>query len=293
MRLSDQPKDSTPPKSGLRPDSAGFDQRMFARKLEELVKQNVKNFEAGRLKVFDANPALSFDIQEAYLMKVVDTDIGVLRDSFVPAVDEACRDVQRSGANDITSVFISNELVPRVLAIVNDRKAEIRRNLETVFRLAVKPSNWCLPSVLAHLSREMNDFEKDLKVRYDIEIGQLKRQESKLRLSDEGSDNLNQRTQRGEFCQRVIDEIKRIKNQCVGMGRSVAEIQNDHPDFAVWKVRESLSSEDRDTFNHPNRWGPPVGFAKNILAKTSDVSVHTITSRVKAYRKSQQPKKQS
>lgn len=92
---------------------------------------------------------------------------------------------------------------------------------------------------------------------------------------------------RGEFCQRVIEQIKRIKNLNRGTGMSVAEVQNENPEWAVWKVRELLPPEDRDTFNHPNQWGPVVGYAKNILAKTSDVSVHTITSRVKAYRKSQ------
>jgi len=42
--------------------------------------------------------------------------------------------------------------------------------------------------------------------------------------------------QRGKFCQQVIDEIKRIKNLCVEFGGSVPEIQNEHPDFAVWKI---------------------------------------------------------
>jgi hypothetical protein len=89
----------------------------------------------------------------------------------------------------------------------------------------------------------------------------------------------------------VINEIKRIRNLHLGSGMSVAEIQKENPEWAAWKVRDSLSSEDRDTFNHPRQWGAPVGYAKNILAKTSDVGVHTITSRVKAYRKSQRSKK--
>lgn len=99
------------------------------------------------------------------------------------------------------------------------------------------------------------------------------------------------RIERGKFCDQVIDEVRRIRNLCLETGRSVAEIQNEHPDWAVWKVRESLSPEDQDTFNHPRLWGAPVGYAKNILAKSSDVGVHTITSRVKAYRKSQRSKK--
>lgn len=155
-----------------------FDQSLFERKLQELIGQNAQKFAEGRLRLRDANIALSFNINEAYLMKLVDTDIGVLRDSFVPAVEKACCDVQLSGGNAITSVFISEELVPRVRAAVKDRKAEIRSHLEDLFRLVVKPSNWCLPSVLAHLSREMNGLDKDMKDRHDSRILRLERQES-------------------------------------------------------------------------------------------------------------------
>ncbi len=97
--------------------------------------------------------------------------------------------------------------------------------------------------------------------------------------------------ERGRFWEQVIDEIKRIRNLCVGSGWSIAEIQNSHPDFAVWKVRACLGGKDLETFNQPNQWGPPVGFAKKILAKTSAVSEHTITASVKAYRKTHPPKK--
>jgi hypothetical protein len=97
--------------------------------------------------------------------------------------------------------------------------------------------------------------------------------------------------ERGKFCQQVIDEIKRIRNLSVGTGRSVAEIQNDYPDFVVWKIRESLDREDQDTFTHPNRWGPSVGYAQGVLSKIHDVSTHTINSWAKAYRKSLQMKK--
>jgi hypothetical protein len=163
-----------------RADSAAFDQSTFEHRLEELVRQNVTNFEAARLRVFDANPALSSDIQEAYLMKLVDTDIGVLRESFVPAVDRACREAQSSGGNEITSAFIREELVPRVLAAIQGRREEIRRNLETLCRLVVRNSNRCLPPALAHLSREVADLKDGLQTRYDLEIARIKRQEPQI-----------------------------------------------------------------------------------------------------------------
>jgi hypothetical protein len=89
---------------------------------------------------------------------------------------------------------------------------------------------------------------------------------------------------RGKFCDQVIDEIKAIRTLHSGSGRSVAEIQDKNPGWGVWKVRESLDSENRETFNHPNRWGPTVGYAKTVLSKTYCVSMDTITSWVKAYR---------
>jgi len=179
--LSDQSKTSTPRKSDTRLDSTTFDQPLFDRKLQELVKQTQWDLKMGRLAVFDANISLVHEIGEASLMKLVDTDIGVLRNSFVPGIDKACRDVQRSGGDDITSVFIRDELFPRVLAAVNERQAETRWTLETIW---ARNGNRCLPPVLAHLLREMDDLENALNNRYDREIGQLERQESQQRLSD-------------------------------------------------------------------------------------------------------------
>jgi hypothetical protein len=76
---------------------------------------------------------------------------------------------------------------------------------------------------------------------------------------------------RGKFCDQVIDEIKRIKNLVVVTGRSVAEIEKEHPGFVVWKVRTSLSAEDQEAFSHPNQWGAPVGYAKMVLSKIHSV----------------------
>jgi hypothetical protein len=93
--------------------------------------------------------------------------------------------------------------------------------------------------------------------------------------------------ERGKFCDQVIDEIRRIKNLFASTGRSVAEIEKEHPNFAVWKVRTILGPEDQQTFNHPNQWGPPVGYGTMVLSKMEGVRPVTITSWVKAYRKYQ------
>ncbi len=131
------------------------------------------------------------------------------------------------------------------------------------------------------LQRELELSRKQQALKTSAEQGPLRAAEAKH----------SKPAERGKYCCTVIEEAKRIKNLCLGTGRSIAEIQGASPDMAIWRVRESLSEEDRDVFNHPNRWGAPVGYAKSILAKTSDRSVHTITSWVKAHRKTQQSKK--
>lgn len=91
---------------------------------------------------------------------------------------------------------------------------------------------------------------------------------------------------KGRFCDQVISEIRRIRNLCLGTGRSMVEVRHEHAEFSVWEVREQLAEDDRDVFDHPRRWGPVVGYAKNLLAKVEGRSPATITSWVKAYRKS-------
>jgi hypothetical protein len=131
----------------------------------------------------------------------------------------------------------------------------------------------------------------DEELKLEEEIANVERIREAPRQQTRAETEKSKLLERGKYCCEVIEEVKKIKNLHLGTGRSVPEIQTESPDMAVWQLRKLLTQEDQDTFNHPNQWGPPVGYAKIILAKTSDVSVHTITSRVKAYRKSQRSKK--
>ena len=110
------------------------------------------------------------------------------------------------------------------------------------------------------------------------------------RRKDAGTVPASKPIERGRFCDQVIDEIKRIKNLCQASGRSVAEVQHEHPDWAVWTVRDHIGPEDKDAFSHPRQWGPTVGYAKMILSKIHGVTADTITSWVKAYRRSRKAK---
>jgi hypothetical protein len=90
--------------------------------------------------------------------------------------------------------------------------------------------------------------------------------------------------ERGKFCDQVCIEAKKVKRMYLG-GRGMAEIQNEFPHFAIWKVRQRLCPEDREIFDHPRQWGP--SYEKMILARTEGISEHTVTASLKAYRKSQ------
>jgi tRNA pseudouridine-54 N-methylase len=90
---------------------------------------------------------------------------------------------------------------------------------------------------------------------------------------------------RGKFCEQVIQEVKKVRYLCLDGGRAMAEIKSELPDLAVWNVLETLSQEDKETFAHPGRWGPAVGYAKLILGKNYGRSTHTVTNWLKAYRK--------
>jgi hypothetical protein len=143
----------------------------------------------------------------------------------------------------------------------------------------------------------MDDFEKGLKARYDIEIAQVKRQESQSRPSDgqaqTGPEPAAQTTnaaaapekiQRGKRCAQIIDEVRRVKNLVVGTGRTMAEVREEQPTLLVWAFRDTLPQQDREIFDHPNQWGPVVGYAHGLLSKEYGKSPTTIKDWVKAFR---------
>jgi hypothetical protein len=89
----------------------------------------------------------------------------------------------------------------------------------------------------------------------------------------------------GQRCAKLIDEIQRAKKMCLGTGRTMAEVQQDSPDWEIWKVIKNLPAEDQEMFAHPNRWGPVVGYGHGLLAKEYGKSHFTIGDWIKAYRR--------
>jgi len=94
----------------------------------------------------------------------------------------------------------------------------------------------------------------------------------------------SEKIQRGKRCAQIIDEVRRVKNLVVGAGRTMAEVQEEHPALLVWAFRDTLPQQDREIFDHPNQWGPVVGYAHSLLSKEYGKSPTTIRDWVKAFR---------
>ena len=90
---------------------------------------------------------------------------------------------------------------------------------------------------------------------------------------------------KGEFCAKVIEELRQIRRLYIDSGWSVPEIQAAHPQLAAWSVRDSLAEEDREILNHPRQWGPVVGYAHNVLAKSYKKHPSTVKGWVKRFKK--------
>lgn len=94
----------------------------------------------------------------------------------------------------------------------------------------------------------------------------------------------SEKIQRGKRCAQIIDEVRRLKNLVVGAGRTMAEVKEENPTLLVWAFRDTLLQQDREIFDHPNQWGPVVGYALGLLSKEYGKSPTTINDWVKAFR---------
>jgi transcriptional regulator with XRE-family HTH domain len=102
---------------------------------------------------------------------------------------------------------------------------------------------------------------------------------------EKGGQRLSARViEKGRFCDRVVQEMRQIKSLCVDSGWTIAEIQTNHPEFAAWKVRDTLAEEDRNVFNHPRQWGPTVGYGRLVLGKHYGRHADTVKDWIKAFR---------
>ena len=96
---------------------------------------------------------------------------------------------------------------------------------------------------------------------------------------------------KGKRCHEVIAEMRKIKNLVLDSQHTVSEIRHDYPDLKVWQIADGLPADEQDVFNHPRRWGPVVGYARNLLAKDYGYKPDTVRKWVGAYRAANRDKR--
>jgi len=64
------------------------------------------------------------------------------------------------------------------------------------------------------------------------------------------SDELPDGLRKGKYCERVVEEMRRVRNQVLGSGATIGQVKSEQPHLAVWNLREQLSAEDKETFDH-------------------------------------------
>jgi hypothetical protein len=92
--------------------------------------------------------------------------------------------------------------------------------------------------------------------------------------------------QRGEFCERIIEELRRIREGQKGF-RTFEELERIYPNYEVVHIlKDPLESEDRKTLASPNHWERVVTYASGILERYFEKSEHTIRQDRKRFKAS-------
>jgi hypothetical protein len=219
-------------------------------------------------------------------------------------VDRIARGVWQTQGEPITPDFVRDVLVLEAMTLIAARDGVIKSNVELVaMRTRLKNSH----NALRHLAMKMRKLKGEVANRYEIEARELQYQKTpaaqnstnskpdpgRLPAKEQRSETqaLSLKLERGKRCAQIVDEMKRFKYLRLDSARTVAEIQTDCSGFLFWKLRENLSPEDRDLFDHPNRWESVVNYAYLLLGKEYTKSWTTIRDWVKAWKRSQQPRK--
>jgi hypothetical protein len=98
--------------------------------------------------------------------------------------------------------------------------------------------------------------------------------------------------QRGEFCERIIEELRRIREGQKGF-RTFEELERIYPNYEVVHILRDppFESEDRETLVRPHRWERVVTYATLILMRYFKKSEHTINRDRKQFKASIRPRK--
>jgi hypothetical protein len=194
-----------------------------------------------------------------------------------------------TGSNEIISpcflgALYRKRLLPEIESGIFRIKAMLRNRIE-----GVNSEDRAL-SRLVHLATDAKWLRHEWRDRIQIKAKELEGgKQRRIRLkhrSDEPSGATNKMAfEKGKRCERLVREVKIIKHAYVNQARKMTEIQEQSPSLLAWEIRDSLNEEDREMFQHPNQWGPVVGYAERLLEKTEHRSRATIQRWRKHYKR--------
>jgi hypothetical protein len=135
-------------------------------------------------------------------------------------------------------------------------------------RLRSRGTNAVLDAAGSRLDRELERAERTALDRAHIEFATQPRTADEKPSNIEETDGKNkwpESLRRGERAHKIIDEARRIRRMFIDSGRTVAEIEDENPGYAIWSVAKNLPADDQETFRHPNRWDSRVVGYQNLF----------------------------
>jgi hypothetical protein len=174
--------------------------------------------QARRRRVYFEQRELGQGIGTGFLVRQIDSDIGVLRE-HLPEVEKTCREVYLSDGHLITSEFIRSHLKEHVFATIAAREGAIRGDLELLAqRTGVGATQ--LTSALHHLVREIGRLRAILSNRYEAEAIELAKQEARCFAALRGGRKTNLEGPRDALTQVVVHTSDAILDGLLERARS-------------------------------------------------------------------------
>ena len=149
-----------------------FDQRLFELKLLRPSRRMQRESLVRRQKTQYQRKKQGQGGETGHFTAQVNSDIAVLREQWLLAVDNACRETWLSQGNAITPEFIREVLLKRVLDAISVRGSAIRSDLELSARRCRIPGTALTPAI-KHLVGEIAHLKGEQANRYEIEAREL------------------------------------------------------------------------------------------------------------------------
>jgi hypothetical protein len=136
-------------------------------------------------------------------------------------------------------------------------------------------------SMLNELLQRMRQRAGELGITWNMAASVIAKVADELR-----PDQRPEGVRRGEFCERIIEELGRIRAN-KGAYKTFEDLELMYPTFEVIRIirRSTFDEDDRELLASPNQWGRVVTYATGILSKYLNKSESTIAQNRKHFKK--------